>query len=116
MPGSPGTSQNRPGIIVPVCNFLHAASGEFVNCIQEQGGGNVPEKCSGTVFWSALVRELRTQNREAGSAPRWRIKAVGQGKCHLGKDNKKRSHLVIGESALLIADYFDRVGSLKISR
>ncbi len=29
---------------------------------------------------------------------------------------KKRSHLVIGESALLIADYFDRVGFLKISR
>jgi hypothetical protein len=29
---------------------------------------------------------------------------------------KKRSHLVIGESALLIADYFDWVDSLKISR
>ena len=29
---------------------------------------------------------------------------------------KKRSHLVIGESALLIADYFDRVSFLKISR
>jgi hypothetical protein len=29
---------------------------------------------------------------------------------------KKRFHLVIGESALLIADYFDRVGFLKISR
>ena len=34
-----------------------------------------------------------------------------------GKEQtKKRSHLVIGESALLIADYFDRVGFLKISR
>jgi len=29
---------------------------------------------------------------------------------------KKRSHLVIGESALLIADYFDWVDTLKISR
>ena len=32
------------------------------------------------------------------------------------KKTKKRSHLVIGESALLIADYFDWVDVLKISR
>jgi hypothetical protein len=32
------------------------------------------------------------------------------------KTQKKRFHLVIGESALLIADYSDWVDSLKISR
>ena len=35
---------------------------------------------------------------------------------HMKEKTKKRSHLVIGESALLIADYFDWVDSLKISR
>ena len=41
----------------------------------------------------------------------------GAGELPPGKEQtKKRSHLVIGEIALLIADYFDRVGSLKISR
>ena len=32
------------------------------------------------------------------------------------RKRKKRSHLVIGERALLIADYFDWIDSLKISR
>ena len=40
----------------------------------------------------------------------------GRGSATREKTAKKRSHLVIGEIALLIADYFDRVGFLKISR
>ena len=54
------------------------------------------------------------QKGEAGTADR--AKSTGQGSCCPQSAAKKRSHLVIGESALLIADYFDRVGFLKISR
>jgi len=49
-------------------------------------------------------------------APMDRAKTMEQGRCCSQNAAKKRSHLVIGESALLIADYFDRVGFLKISR
>ena len=60
--------------------------------------GNVPEN---------TPRRYTPDDPDVGAAARRAGEKVQQ---------KKRSHLVIGESALLIADYFDRVGSLKISR
>ncbi len=47
-----------------------------------------------------------------GRAPR-------KGECPsllMREDRKKALSLVIGKEPLLIADYFDRIGSLKISR
>ena len=42
-----------------------------MNCIQEQSNGNVPEKCSGTVFCTVVVWELPYKNRAgAGTALR----------------------------------------------
>ena len=60
--------------------------------------GNVPEK---------IPRHHTPDSPNVGAAARRAGEKVQQ---------KKRSHLVIGKSALLIADYFDRVGFLKISR
>jgi len=58
------------------------------------------------------------QKGEAGTALRRWIepRRWSRGDAAPKTQQKKRSHLVIGESALLIADYFDRVGFLKISR
>ena len=55
---------------------------------------------------------------EAGTALRRRMepKRRDRGEAGPRTQQKKRPHLVIGEGALLIADYFDRVGFLKISR
>ena len=74
-----------------------------------------------------MLRHCILNSRDAGAAAQKgeagtahcaadRAKSTGQGSCCPQSAAKKRSHLVIGESALLIADYFDRVGFLKISR
>ena len=47
-------------------------------------------------------------------APMDRAKTMEQGSCCPQSAAKKRSHLVIGESALLIADYFDWVDYLRL--
>jgi hypothetical protein len=63
------------------------------------------------------MRELlRKKAKRAPHCAADRAKSTEQGSCCPQSAAKKRSHLVIGESALLIADYFDRVGFLKISR
>jgi len=59
---------------------------------------------------------LRKKTKRAPHCAADRAKTMEQGRCCAQNAAKKRSHLVIGESALLIADYFDRVGFLKISR
>ena len=63
----------------------------------KKADGNVPEKHPGITRRTVPIGGCCAQGRGEGTA-------------------KKRSHLVIGKSALLIADYFDRVGFLKISR
>ena len=83
IPIIPGTSQNRPEIIVPFCNFLYDASGEFVSWIQVKSNGNVPEKCSGAVFRSALVRGAAAHKTAEGAShcTADRAKASGKGSC-----------------------------------
>jgi len=65
-----------------------------------------------------VVRELLPKTGGANTALRRWIepRRWSRGDAAPKTQQKKRSHLVIGESALLIADYFDRVGFLKISR
>ena len=76
-------------------------------------------KSSGAVFGTAVVRGAAAQKMgEAGSALHRQMEPKRRGRGDAAPQNvaKKRPHLVIGEGALLIADYFDRVGFLKISR